>query len=106
TRVGGTGRCRDVGRLAEQHAVGLIVPTGAAVGPGFLANLHVAFASPNSRFVEYVVAPDNVRAQLLTEPVRLEDGFIHLPTAPGLGVALPADFEARHPYRAGIEEYA
>ena len=106
THVGGLGPCRDVGRLAEQHGVGLIVHTGAAIGPGFLANLHVAFACPNSRFVEYVIAPDNVRAELLTEPVQLDGGFIRLPTAPGLGVDLPRDFEARHPYRAGIEEYA
>ena len=106
THVGGVGVCRDVARLAEQQAVGLIVHTGAAIGPGFLANLHVAFASPNSRFVEYAVAPDNVRAELLTEPVQLERGFMKRPSAPGLGVELPADFETRHRYKAGIEEYA
>ena len=106
THVGGIAVCRDVARLAETHGVGLIVHTGAAIGPGFLANLHVAFASPNSRFVEYAVAPDNVRAELLVEPVQLEDGFIRRPSLQGLGVALPDGFEARHPYRAGMVEYA
>jgi L-alanine-DL-glutamate epimerase-like enolase superfamily enzyme len=106
THVGGVGACRDVARLAEARGVGLIVHTGAAIGPGFLANLHVAFASPNSHFVEYALAPDNVRAELLTEPVVLDNGFMKRPSAPGLGVALPEDFEARYPYRAGIVEYA
>ena len=106
THVGGIGVCRDVARLAQARSVGLIVHTGAAIGPGFLANLHVAFASPNSRFVEYALAPDNIRAELLTEPVVLSDGFMERPSAPGLGVALPEGFEDKYPYRAGIVEYA
>lgn len=71
-----------------------------------MANLHAAFASPNARFVEYVLAPDNVRAELLTVPVRLVDGFIERPTAPGLGITLDDGFADRHPYRAGVVEYA
>ena len=97
---------RDVARLAESRHVGLIVHTGAAIGPGFMANLHVAFASPNARFVEYVLAPDNVRSELLSEPVVLADGFIERPSAPGLGITLDADFADRYPYRAGVVEYA
>lgn len=106
THVGGVGVCRDVARLAEQRGVGLIVHTGAAIGPGIMANLHVAFASPNSRYVEYAIAPDNLRAELLAEPVVLVDGFVGRPTKPGLGVSLPDDFEARFPYQPGIVEYA
>ena len=64
------------------------------------------FASPNARFVEYVLAPDNVRSELLTEPVKLADGFIERPTAPGLGITLDRGFADRYPYRAGVVEYA
>ena len=71
-----------------------------------MANLHVAFASPNARFVEYVLAPNNVRSELLTEPVTLADGFIERPSAPGLGITLDAGFAERYPYRPGIVEYA
>ena len=92
--------------MAEERHVGLIVHTGAAVGPGFMANLHVAFASPNARFVEYALAPDNVRQQLLTEPMRLVDGFVERPTQPGLGITLDPAFVEEHPYRAGALEYA
>ena len=106
THVGGVGVARDIARLAEARHVGLIVHTGAAIGPGFMANLHVAFASPNARFVEYALAPDNVRAELLTEPVVLADGFIERPSAPGLGITLDDTFAARFPFRPGVVEYA
>ena len=71
-----------------------------------MANLHVAFASPNARFIEYALAPDNVRKELLTVPVTLADGFIERPSAPGLGITLPDDFAERYPYRPGVVEYA
>ena len=106
THVGGVGVTRDVARLAETRHVGLIVHTGAAVGPGFMANLHVAFASPNARFVEYALAPDNIRRQLLAEPITLADGFMERPTAPGLGIELDEAFLAANPYRPGPLEYA
>jgi L-alanine-DL-glutamate epimerase-like enolase superfamily enzyme len=106
THVGGVGITREVARMAEERHVGLIVHTGAAVGPGFMANLHVAFASPNARFVEYALAPDNVRQRLLTEPMRLVDGFVERPTQPGLGITLDPAFVEEHPYRAGALEYA
>lgn len=92
--------------MAEERHVGLIVHTGAAVGPGFMANLHVAFASPNARFIEYALAPGNIRARLLTEPIRLVDGFVERPTLPGLGISLDEAFVAEYPYRPGAIEYA
>lgn len=106
THVGGIGVTREVARLAEARHVGMIVHTGAAVGPGFMANLHVAFASPNARFVEYALAPDNIRKVLLTTPVELADGFVQRPTAAGLGITLDEAFIEAHPYRPGPLEYA
>ncbi len=57
-------------------------------------------------FVEYALAPDNIRKALLTDPVVLADGFMERPSAPGLGVALPDGFLEQHPYRPGNIEYA
>ena len=106
THVGGIMPTVRVAQAAAARHVGLIVHTGAAVGPGIMANLHAAFASPNARFVEYALAPDNIRAEMLAEPVTLVDGFQAAPTAPGLGVTLPVDFVERYPFRPGIFEYA
>ena len=106
THVGGIGPCLAVAKAAATRHAGLIVHTGAAIGPGLMANLHVAFASPNARFVEYALAPDNVREEMLAEPVRVTDGFTRLPEAPGLGVTLRPDFVDKYPFRPGIYEYA
>ena len=72
THVGGIGPTVRVAQAAAARHVGLIVHTGAAVGPGIVANLHAAFVSPNARYVEYAIAPDNIRAELLAEPVTLD----------------------------------
>lgn len=106
SHVGGVSVCRAVAALAEAHKVDLIVHTGASVGPGLMANLHVAFASPNSRFVEYALAPENVRTELLVEPLTIVEGSVEAPTAPGLGVSMPPGFAEAHPYRPGAIEYA
>ena len=101
THVGGVGVTRDVARLAEERHVGLIVHTGAAIGPGFMANLHVAFASPNARFVEYAVAPDNVRAELLAEPVVLVGRLPGPPDGARARRRAAGGLRGRYPYRPG-----
>jgi L-alanine-DL-glutamate epimerase-like enolase superfamily enzyme len=103
---GGITVTHRVAELAEARHVGLLVHTGASVGPGLMANIHVAFASANARAIEIALAPDNVRAELLDEPLALVDGDLSLPTAPGLGVHLPPDLLDRHPWQPGIIEVA
>jgi L-alanine-DL-glutamate epimerase-like enolase superfamily enzyme len=95
-----------VAELAEARHVGLLVHTGASVGPGLMANVHVAFASPNARAIELALAPDNVRRELLVEPLAMTDGLMAPPSAPGLGVSLPADLLERYPWQPGIIEVA
>ncbi|MBX3029012.1 MAG: mandelate racemase/muconate lactonizing enzyme family protein [Chloroflexi bacterium] len=106
SHVGGVGVCRTVARIAEAHGVGLLVHTGGSIGPGFMANLHVAIASPNARAVEVALAPDDIRRELLVEPLALDDGDLLAPTAPGLGIRLPDDLVERFPYQPGHEEVA
>ena len=103
---GGITVTHRVAELAEARHVGLLVHTGASVGPGLMANIHVAFASPNARAVEIALAPDNVRRELLVEPLTLSDGFLAPPTTAGLGVALPEGLLDRYPWQPGIIEVA
>jgi L-alanine-DL-glutamate epimerase-like enolase superfamily enzyme len=103
---GGITVTHRIAELAEARHVGLLVHTGASVGPGLMANIHVAFASGNARAIEVALAPDNIRRELLEEPLTLTDGQLSLPTAPGLGVRLPPDLLERFPWRPGIIEVA
>jgi L-alanine-DL-glutamate epimerase-like enolase superfamily enzyme len=106
SHVGGIAVTRRVADLAATRGVGLIVHTGASIGPGLMANLHAAFASPSARAVEVALAPDNVRRELLIEPLVYVDGDVLAPTAPGLGVRLPDGFLAANTFEPGHIEYA
>jgi L-alanine-DL-glutamate epimerase-like enolase superfamily enzyme len=106
SHAGGIAVTRRVAELAASRGVGLIVHTGASIGPGLMANLHAAFASPSARAVELALAPDNVRRELLLEPLALEDGHVAAPSAPGLGVRLPEGFVEANRFAPGAIEYA
>jgi D-galactarolactone cycloisomerase len=53
--------------------------------------------------LDYTYNP--LREELLTEPFRVEDGYLTPPEKPGLGVELDADALRRFAY-AGAEEIA
>jgi L-alanine-DL-glutamate epimerase-like enolase superfamily enzyme len=103
---GGIGPCFEVAELARFRHAGLIVHTGASIGPAFMANLHVAFASQNARIVEYTLAPDNIRRKVLAEPVTMESGAVKVPTAPGLGLQFSPGLLEQFPFRPGAVEYS
>lgn len=106
THAGGIGVVRRVADAAANRNIGLIVHTGASVGPGYMANVHAAFASRNSRAIEHAVAPANLRDEFLVEPLHLEDGLVRAPSEPGLGISVPDDVERRWPFEPGLHEYA
>jgi L-alanine-DL-glutamate epimerase-like enolase superfamily enzyme len=45
-------------------------------------------AMPNVPFLEFSVTGSAIRKELLVEPFVQKDGFIDVPIAPGLGIAL------------------
>ena len=50
------------------------------------ASLHFLCAIPNALVMEYCVEPSEISRSLALDPVRIADGYAHLPMAPGLGV--------------------
>ena len=50
------------------------------------ASLHFLCAIENALVMEYCVEPGEISRNLARNPVRIEDGYAHLPTEPGLGV--------------------
>ncbi|HEY8602072.1 MAG TPA: galactonate dehydratase [Thermomicrobiales bacterium] len=70
------------------------------VGPVATAvNVHLAACTPNFLILEYL--PDDVpgRRELVDEPMRLVDGYLELPTKPGLGIDLNVEAFAQYPHR-------
>ena len=60
------------------------------------ANIHLAVSIPNLLMAESIETPfhDN----LIKGSIRVEDGYINAPTAPGLGIEVDEDMARAHPY--------
>jgi L-alanine-DL-glutamate epimerase-like enolase superfamily enzyme len=92
-RVGGLTEALRVARAAKDRGK-LIVPHCWKTGIGVAASAHLAAASSNCRFIEYLpsdVAFSPLRRELVQDELRLVDGNIPLPRKPGLGVELDED---------------
>ena len=63
------------------------------------AAAHVGFSSPNFLLLETIQTA--FHDDVLRSPLRWEDGYLHAPTEPGLGVELDLDVVATHPYTTG-----
>jgi L-alanine-DL-glutamate epimerase-like enolase superfamily enzyme len=87
-RVGGFTGARRVGALAHAHNLRYAPHTGFSAGVSHLAALHVAASVPNLMTYEYFFAPNPLR-DLFTDrfPVP-QEGFISVPSGPGLGLEL------------------
>jgi len=87
-RVGGFTGARRVGALVHAFNLRYAPHTGFSAGVSHLASLHVAAAVPNLMTYEYFFAPNPLR-DLFTEPFPTPvEGFIDVPTRPGLGLEL------------------
>ncbi len=102
TKVGGLGEAKKVCALAAAWNRE-VVPHSFYLGPGLAATLHLIAATPGIRWVELAAA--ELATPLLTEPVRAVDGWVAVPTGPGLGVAVNEEALARHPYAGGARPF-
>ncbi|MGV8895233.1 MAG: mandelate racemase/muconate lactonizing enzyme family protein [Rhodoglobus sp.] len=100
TFVGGPAAFAQVAEMASEAGI-QCVPHVWGSGVTFSANLHTVLAHPHVELFEYCTLPNPLREALVVEPVRFVDGYIHLPTAPGLGVELTPALEADFPFIAG-----
>jgi len=93
--VGGLTECARIAHLCETYQLEYAPHLwGSALS--FMAGLHVAFASPASRILEYSLGGNPMLHELVEEDMQPADGRLSAPTAPGLGVTPKAAF---------IEEY-
>jgi L-alanine-DL-glutamate epimerase-like enolase superfamily enzyme len=91
TLAGGVIMSRQV--AADAQAKGrLFSPHTWTTGLGFAINMHIAASVENCPILEYPWEPDSWNPQardgMLTEPLLAENGYVRLPTKPGLGVEL------------------
>jgi L-alanine-DL-glutamate epimerase-like enolase superfamily enzyme len=87
TKCGGLTEAWRIGWMAYEHNI-LLVPHGWNTALGLAADLHLTAALPVARYVEFLT-PSPYLDELITEPFRPDaEGYLHVPTKPGLGVEL------------------
>ncbi len=87
TRCGGITGFRRIAEAAALRNV-TIAPHGVGAGIGILAALQASAAIENFTIYEYNQLFNPLRHAVLDEPLRFEDGMLHLPAAPGVGSRL------------------
>lgn len=96
-RVGGLLEAKKIAGMAEAHYA-QIAPhlyCGPIVGA---ANIQLSTCTPNFLILEGIQMWDGFHAEILSEPIQWEDGYVIPPKKPGLGVELDEVMAAAHPY--------
>lgn len=87
TWAGGYTEVRRIAALAAAWGV-LFVPHSITSALCVAINLHMIGSVPNGKLVELDATPNPLVSELLLEPLRFEEGYLKIPTAPGIGVEL------------------
>jgi galactonate dehydratase len=96
--AGGILELKKIAAMAEAFYVD--VAPHNPMGPVATAvNVQLAACTPNFLILEYIPDDQSPRRDLVVEPMRLSDGYLELPTKPGLGIDLNLDALAGHPFR-------
>lgn len=95
TKNGGISESRRIAWMAHDHNIQM-VSHGWNTAIGLAADLQLAAAIPVARYVEYLT-PCVYMEDLTVEPFVIDgEGYLKIPTRPGLGVTLDADKLAKY----------
>jgi galactonate dehydratase len=96
--AGGLSHAKKIAALAEAHHVG-VVPHNPLSPVSTAACLQLAACIPNFALQEYPKGElEPPKSEIVQTSLRVEDGFLIIPDAPGIGVELAADAAERYPY--------
>lgn len=73
-----------------------VVPHAFKTGILVAASTQFVASMPHGFLLEYTVSESPLARQLVSNPVRFENGYVHLPDGPGLGVEVDPEIEARY----------
>lgn len=97
-RSGGIWETKKIAAIAETHNAE-IAPHLYAGPVEWAANIHLAASIPNLLMAETIQTGGAFHLALIKHSITWEDGFIHPPTAPGLGIDFDEDLARAHPYK-------
>ena len=95
TKVGGISEFKKIAALAQTANLP-IAPHSFYFGPGLAATLHVAATFGSPLPVEFPTGDQET--PFLARPIQARDGWLELPSGPGLGVEINEEAVRRHPF--------
>jgi L-rhamnonate dehydratase len=87
SRCGGLTEAKKIAVMAADNNI-LLVPHAFKTGILVAASIQFITATPNVPFLEFSVTESAIRKELLLKPFVQKEGFIEVPTSPGLGIEL------------------
>jgi D-galactarolactone cycloisomerase len=90
TKCGGLSEARRIAWMAADHHV-QFVSHGWNTAVGLAADLQLAAAIPNARYVEYLTPAKYIEDIVVVPFLIDEQGFLEIPDKPGLGIELDRD---------------
>jgi galactonate dehydratase len=101
--AGGMTECRRIAHQAQVHQVS-VAPHNPAGPVSTMAGVHVAATIPNFLILEWAFGEVPWRGDLLKPAEIVEDGYLTVPSTPGLGFELDAKVVATHVVTTGVEQ--
>ena len=98
SHAGGITELKKIAALAECHYVP-ICPHNPSGPIANAATLHLAACLPSFYLLETMSNDVPWRTDVCAEHVEIQDGFMRIPTVPGLGVDIREEEIAQHPYQ-------
>jgi L-alanine-DL-glutamate epimerase-like enolase superfamily enzyme len=96
-RSGGILETKKIAAIAEIYNA-QVAPHLYAGPIEWAANIQLGANIPNLLMVETIGTGGGFAGDLINHTIKWEDGFIHAPTAPGLGIDVNEDLARAHPY--------
>ncbi|MFH1085628.1 MAG: mandelate racemase/muconate lactonizing enzyme family protein [Chloroflexota bacterium] len=95
---GGILELKEIAAMAEPYYVAVSPHNYNSTSMGLAATVQAAACMPNFLITEYFVNFEQTSAEIVREPLTVQDGYIALPERPGLGVELVEEELLRRPY--------
>ncbi len=97
--TGGILELKEIAAMAEPYYVAVSPHGWNSTGIGLAASLQVCANIPNLLIFEYALGFEPMLKDILVKPFELKNGYIDLPTAPGLGIEVREEALAKYTYK-------
>lgn len=102
---GGVLETKKIAAMAEAYYI-QVAPHNPMGPVATAVCAHIDASTPNFLIQEYIPDDKPPRSEVVIEPLEVEDGYLKLPTKPGLGIELNEEAFEKYPYRPTYRDRA